>query len=329
MINRQNWLEVKKYLAYQIEIKQVAEKTAAAQWSRLRHLLDWAGDLPFSGVISKRPTFPAYTESLISNRGLPFSAAHLTALFKTCRAFLVWARQEHPVRYKPVELNWIQSLRPSRGRSEASELQTRTLYTLEDVVRLVNVPASTTAQRRTRAAVAFLFLSGMRVGAFVTLPIKCVDIAQFKVIQAPAMGVHTKNSKAAVTWLLNIPELIAVILEWDREIRRVLPPDAYWYAHLSRFGELTTERPKGNRDEVRHEVRDCLVDLCARAGIDYLSPHKLRHGFAVHSLKRAKTVAQLKAVSQNLMHSNMGITDGIYGRLVDDDVRDIITGLGG
>ena len=328
MINRQNWLDVQKFLSYQLEIKQIAGRSANAQWSRLRHLLEWANELAFTDIMQKRPTFPAYVETLVTEQGTPFSASHLVAMFKTTRAFFLWARQEYPIRYKHVELNWIQSLRPSRGRSEASVLLERKLYTLEDVLQLVEVPAETTARRRMRAAVAFLFLSGMRIGAFCTLPLKCVNLATSQVIQAPEMGVRTKNSKAAKTYLLNIPELTAVVKEWDREIRAVLPPDGYWYAHLDEFGQLTTRRPRSNREEARHDFRDDLVDLCARAGIPYLSPHKLRHGFAVYGLKRAKTVAQMKAISQNLMHSNMGITDGIYGKLVDDDVRDIITGLG-
>lgn len=327
MIHRQNWLDVQKYLTYQIEVKQVAEATANAQWSRLRHLIEWSDDIPFDKAIRRRPTFPAYAEALLSERGTPFSASHLAALFKTCRAFLLWARQEYPIRYKSLEQNWIHSLRTSRGRSESATLVTRKLYSLDDVLQLVSVPAETTAQCRLRAGIAFLYLSGMRIGAFVTLPIKCVNLAQYQVIQDPSEGVHTKNSKAEKTYLLNIPELMAIVREWDQTVRAALPADAYWYAHLSRFGELTTDRPRGNRDEMRHDFRDSLEALCLKAGVEYLSPHKLRHGFAVYALKRAKTVAQLKAVSQNLMHSNMGITDGIYGKLVEDDMRDIISGL--
>jgi hypothetical protein len=37
---------------------------------------------------------------------------------------------------------------------------------------------------------------------------------------------------------------------------------------------------------------------------------------------------ELKAISQNPMHSTVGITDGIYGRLVEDDVHEAILGLG-
>ena len=36
---------------------------------------------------------------------------------------------------------------------------------------------------------------------------------------------------------------------------------------------------------------------------------------------------QLKAISQNVMHSTVGITDGIYGNLVSDDVHATIASL--
>ena len=59
----------------------------------------------------------------------------------------------------------------------------------------------------------------------------------------------------------------------------------------------------------------------------YHSPHKFRHGNAVYSIKMAKDIAALKAVSQNLLHSNLSITDGIYGILSDLDVRTKIAEL--
>jgi hypothetical protein len=42
----------------------------------------------------------------------------------------------------------------------------------------------------------------------------------------------------------------------------------------------------------------------------------------------AKDIQALKAVSQNLMHSNISITDGVYGILSDNDVRGKIAALG-
>ena len=64
-----------------------------------------------------------------------------------------------------------------------------------------------------------------------------------------------------------------------------------------------------------------------KVNLPYHSPHKFRHGFAVFSLKRADDIGQLKAISQNLMHSNISITDGIYGGLSETDINEKISSL--
>ena len=61
--------------------------------------------------------------------------------------------------------------------------------------------------------------------------------------------------------------------------------------------------------------------------LPYHSPYKFRHGFAVYAIKHAKDMSDMKAISQNLMHSNISITDGIYGGLSDSDIKNQITNL--
>jgi integrase len=62
--------------------------------------------------------------------------------------------------------------------------------------------------------------------------------------------------------------------------------------------------------------------------LSIISPHKFRHGHAVYAVKMAKDVSALKAVSQNLTHENLSITDGVYGVLSETDVRQQIATLG-
>ncbi len=75
-------------------------------------------------------------------------------------------------------------------------------------------------------------------------------------------------------------------------------------------------------------MRDDLKLLCNLANIPYLSPHKLRHGHIVYARSLATTMDKVKAISQNVMHANVIITDQIYSGLVTDRVRDIISTLG-
>lgn len=105
--------------------------------------------------------------------------------------------------------------------------------TLEEIRAIAQAPVFTLRDRRIRAAAVFWFLSGIRIGAFVSLPLSAVDMDNLEVRQLPKLGVHTKFQKHATTYLLNIPDLIPVVVDWDREVRRVCGDDGLWFAPIS------------------------------------------------------------------------------------------------
>lgn len=43
-------------------------------------------------------------------------------------------------------------------------------------------------------------------------------------------------------------------------------------------------------------------------------------------MKHAKNFGELKAISQNMMHESTDITDRLYGRHNNDDVRKVVLG---
>ena len=331
MINRDNYLDVKKYVAFLKDVSQNDDRTIATLRSRFKHLLEWADGSRFSAAQKIKPTFPGYLAGLKGDDGQPsIGTAHFASCCKTARAFFKWARAEYPRTYKDIDLNWIVSIKPPKARSEQSEVKTRVYYKVEEAIQLATCEVDTIMLKRMQAAVAFLFLSGMRIGAFVSMPIKCVDLETMQVMQLPAMGVNTKNHKAAVTTLLNIPELVEVIMNWDAFLRERVPDHILWYAPFTHDLQPADVNPAKERIKTRQDnFRDDLKQLCAIAGVKYKSAHKFRHGHTVWALKRAKDMEQLKAISQNLMHSTVGITDGIYGNLVNDDVHNVISSLAG
>lgn len=328
MINQQNYLDVKKFLVFQRDTRQNTKGSLESEYYRLVYLLKWADAKSFEEAKTIKPTFPAVMEKRTNYLGMPLKAETLQGICKVCRAFFEYCKLSFPGRYKKIDYNFIQGLRPSRGRSMQSELVTRKIYKVEDIRKLIACPAESLAEKRMRAAVAFLFISGMRIGAFMTLPLDCVDMAKRRVMQLPIKGVKTKNSKAAITYMLNIPDLVKVAREWDSFLRTSLPENAYWYAYLDNLQQLTTNfEGRKNAEGGRQEFNKDLKAFCERAGVEYLSAHKLRHGHAVYALKAASKPSDMKAISMNLMHSNIGITDGIYGKLVADDVQTAIEGL--
>jgi integrase len=219
-------------------------------------------------------------------------------------------------------------LQPPRHIRLDSRLPVREYWSLDDVLTIASVSTETLRQQRAKVGVCMLFLSGMRADALASIPISCVDLPNRTIYQLPERGVRTKGRKAAKTYLLDIPDLLEVVTRWDALLRDTphLTPDTLWYSTLTRDGMTLT--PTSHAFTGRYNIfKEDLHIICQLAGIPYLSPHKLRHGHTVYALKKAQNVAQLKAISQNIMHSSLVTTDQIYGRLIYDDVQDIISSL--
>jgi site-specific recombinase XerC len=326
MINRDNYLMVKRYLEYLEQVKQNESNTLKRRRIQFRHLLEWADEAPFCDAPEIRPAFPRY---LLVNRNDnqpgSLAASTVTRTLRAVREFFIWLKLSSPSQYRKLTDTWFATLRAPKAKQ--AEVVEHEQFSLDEVRKLVGLKAETLTDMRDQAAIAFLFVSGARVGAFVTLSLGCIDLSTGAVKQWPKMGVRTKNGKAATTRLLEIPDLMTVIRRWDDYVRAHLPDNALWFASLSSDGASLTGATVAGVER-RAMVAKAIKRLCQRAGLGYHSPHKLRHGHAVYAFKQARTIEQLKAVSQNLMHSSLTITDSIYGVLSGQDVAEVIAGLG-
>jgi len=333
MIDRQNYKLVMAYLDYRRRVMQNDPKTIRNAWVSLKHMLQWADAVNFNRAADIRKTFPEYLlTSRNDGKDIPLTPGRMEKTLAFARDLFQWAKREHPGRFRLSEA-WIQSLQVRKSAGPQSRLKRHEFYTLDEVLKIIERPISDTPSlryKRDKAALAFLYLSGMRAGAFVTLPLEAVDIARKRILQLPELGVQTKNSKAAITTLLPIPRLLEAAAEWDAYVHaQSVDPRLAWYTRLQWEGLaldpadlITADRKPSGRISA---LRQGLIDLCARAGVKFKSPHKARHGHGVYGIKRAHTMAELKALSQNMMHANIATTDGTYGSLVEDDIARIIS----
>lgn len=329
MINRENYLAIQKYLTYRRDVLQKDPLTIRNDNTHLRHFLIWADATSFTEANKIRPVFSRYVATVktteYNGRNSLLAPANAAKIVDKARRFLEWATIHLP-EYRKLPADWIDTIRPPKMDVPPKE---RKVVTLEMVRQLIAVPDGGDYRvLRIKAAAAFLFLSGMRATAFVSLPIEAVDLEKLTVRQMTSLGVRTKNRKSAVTVLLNIPELLDVVRQWDAVIRPVLPPASPWFAPMMPNGKFS-QAPNTEYSPCRDgSLRGELVDLFRLAKVPYLSPHKFRHGHATHALKQASNISDLKAISQNLMHSNIGITDGIYAILSSEDMQEKISRLG-
>lgn len=328
MIHRQNYHDIRTYLKHIERVRQNEINTVKRARGHLRHLLTWCDATPFPKARAVDPTFPTYLiTARADGKEKTLAPASIGKCLANARQFFQFARSEWPLRYKSISESWIEFLQPPRHLRAQSRLPVRQFYTIDQVLQIARVSTETLRQERGKVAVCMLFLSGMRSDALASLPIACVDLTNNAIHQLPEVGVRTKNRKAAITYLLQVPELLEVIHRWDERVRNKLPASALWYATLTSDGMALTGIDQafiGRNNAIERDVRI----ICQRAGVPYLSPHKLRHGHVVYAIKMASTMAQMKAISQNVMHSSLVITDKVYGNLMGDDVGEIITHLG-
>jgi integrase len=322
MINRDNWKLLKAYLKHRLEIDRLVPGSMGMERTCLNHLLEWLDDKPVWVAPKITPNFLDY---LKGHKGDGYSSVYSRKVIETAHRFFQWLVKYYPHYEKNISVAWLDTLKPIRSQNDDNEHE---FVTLDEIRAISQAPVETIRDRRVRAAVVFLFLSGMRGGAFVTLPIKAIDIKKHLVFQWPSLGVHTKFSKKGTTHILDIPDLLEVIKAWDDEVRTHLPDTSYWFATLSPetgyFDPAITQAGNYRVSRLNKDLRDWL----SRVGLPYHSSHKFRHGHAVHGLQNSHDIADLKAVSQNLMHSNLSITDGVYGMLSVDDVGKRIANLG-
>jgi len=329
VIVRQNYLRVREHLEYLSEVMQTAPASVERYRFYLRHLLVWADEHPWNEIPAIRPTFPVYLKLQKEEDGhRPLATSTQEKVLKVSRRFFRWLREAHPQESSQLAASWIETLRLAPGTP--ANIKEHEYVSEQEIKQLVQIslPAGDLALQRDRAAAAMLYLSGARAGAFASLPILAVDIPGRSIRQWPELGVHTKFGKRATTYLLEIPELLTIVADWDAFVRESLAPTAAWYAPIeSSWGEqqFSTREPGKNRGEALYKRLKILYSL---AGLPFKGPHRFRHGHAVYGLLHARDMADYKAVSSNLMHADITITDEIYAPLLAQEVKGRIAGLG-
>ena len=326
LINRDNYHDVLAYLDHQDRVKQCAKETISRKWGYLRHLLEWAGSTRLFDIEGKRLTFPNYL-STARNDGKknPLSPITIKRNCLEVKEFFRWVMIYRDTKFKKISDKWIDTLRISKARTNLIGLEDRKYYSQEEVLILCDFEPDTLIDKRDRAALALLYLSAMRITAFTTLPISCVDIESMTIFQLPQEGMRIKNNKAAETILLPVEALVDIVREWDQYVRRELGISNLWYPNLSTDGLRWSPKLGSSQSEARRKsFRRGLKKLCTRTNIEYRSSHKIRRGHGVFAVKHARNYEEFQAYSQNMGHEDPGTTFKYYSKLSKNDVRDVI-----
>ena len=228
-----------------------------------RQILDWAAEQPLSNAPSFIVTFPKYLINHRNSKNEHYSAEYMQGICSYTRRFFTWA-YDNKEEYQKITRDWISTIKPEKTIDGIHEI---VFYSLDEVQRICDLKPESMRLKRAIAALAFLLLSGMRIAAFFTLPIRNVNLDAYTVRQLPSEGVCTKYNKAAITTLLVNSKLMKIIKEWDNLVRSQCPPDSSWYARLNNEGKFNPRiiipMTIDNKDELKKRP-DILTKIFAR-----------------------------------------------------------------
>lgn len=207
--------------------------------------------------------------------------------------------------------------------------------TLEQVKRAISLmPHASEVERRNRALVAFILLTGARDSAVASLKLKHIDIAERSVLQ-DAREVRTKFGKSFATYFFPIgDEIFQIVVEWVEYLREekfwgnddpLFPATQIGLGESQQFVALGLTRETWKNTT---PIRTIFRNAFHAAGLPYFNPHSLRATLAQLGERVCQTPEDFKAWSQNLGHEGVLTTFCSYGEVGTQRQAEIIRHLG-
>ena len=335
-INVENEKVKRRYLKYLKEALGYSEATINTFYKAVLEYEDFTKIDDFKRFNSNKATgFKKWLEDK-THRNKPLSIKTRYQYLRHLKSFFIWLSSQSGYKSK-IDLDSISylSLEKKLVRQAIASKPVK-FPSLEYVVKLANsIKIKNDIDRRDRALIAFLLLSGMRDKAISTLPLGCFDHENLVINQSPDMGVNTKFGKTIISHIFKFDEeLVQYVKEW-----------AIYLEKEKLFGSTDPLFPRSKTEQIEDgysfnyqdvepvfwkgtgRIRSILKARSQNAGLDYYHPHSFRHA-AVHlALKKAKTAEQMKAISQNFGHEKVLTTLTSYGNLDNDRVREIVSAI--
>jgi integrase len=266
--------------------------------------------------------------------GKPLSKATLRTRLKALRAFFEWLchqpRYKKPVRYSDAAYFGV-SANDARIAAASREQKAPSLAQVTRV--LETMPSDTLMQRRDRAVVAFVILTGARDSAVASMLLKDVDVVTGRVFQ-DARHVKTKRAKTFYSVFFPVGDLPRqLVRDWTAELRSDLlfgPDEPIFPATARGFDDQGLFHP----DKLAREpwnsaapIRAIFKRAFEAAGFPYANPHSLRRTLMRLAYDLDLSQREQKAWSQNLGHDSIVTTAG-YGTLSLVEQAEVMAAIG-
>ena len=312
----------RKHLVWLKDAKGLSQSSIDKAAASIAIYDKWLKGKDYRAFHSERArAFKRHLQGLHNERtGAPLSAATINGVLRDVMKLFDWMADQ-PGYKSRISRADIAYLTPDRKSEQARR---STLWkphpSPEQVRHLLSVmPGETEIQRRDRALITFLFLTGSREGAAITVRIRHVDLAN-KCVQFDGRSVDTKYGKSFTTSFFPFGDDIEQILRnWIRELRQdhlfsdtdpLFPKTRVAVGPSRRFEALGIARePWAGPSSVARIFKQAFI----KAGLTPFSPHRVRDTIAELAKLHCRTPEDYKAWSQNMGHDYVMTTFSSYG----------------
>lgn len=324
------------YAAYLQEAKRMTPESAEDALAAIALFEASTGGKDFARFhIEQAKRFKRLQGEAINRRtGKPVSKATVHSRLMALKAFFIWLAGQPGFRSR-ISYSDCEYFNPSANDARIASFRREVSGPSLDQIRhvLAQMPSGTGPEKRDRALVAFIALTGVRDSAAVSLRLGHVDMAARRVFQ-DAREVKTKNRKSMVTAFFPVGEDIeAIVSEWVAYLREEClfgdddPLFPKTLVGLDERGAFAADGLAREGWTTAEPVRKLFRRAFEGAGLRYHNPHSFRHTLARLGQDLCKTPEHWRAWSQNLGHEHIMTTWNSYGQLPEHRQQEILQNL--
>ncbi|HEY5411247.1 MAG TPA: tyrosine-type recombinase/integrase [Caulobacteraceae bacterium] len=334
--NPENEVAKRNYLRWLEHAEGRDEETAQQVAAALARFEAHNGHKPFSSFnLEQAISFKKALEKQTTAAGRPLSTSTRYSILRHLKGFFEWLSRERGYRRSVKFADAAYFKTSANDARVATARRPRPAPSLEQVHHvLAAMPTQTPYQRRDRAVVSLILLTGARDGAAASIRLHHLDMTRRTLFQ-DARQMATKRGKTFISDFYPVGgDAEAIVDAWKEELATVhlfSPDDPLFPATLTGcnaegvLGPMgLTREPWANADPIRRIFRAAFEG----ADLPYYNPHSLRQTIMRHGYELGLSMKELKAWSQNMGHDSIHTSLSSYGHLDDHEKADVMRGIG-
>jgi len=326
----------RKYLVWLKDAKGFSESSIDKAASAISTYETFLKNSDFRSLHPERVrSFKRFLANLKNQRtGAKLSEATSDAILRDVKAFYMWLADQSGYRskLKHSDAAYFSPARKSDQRRRGGCW--RPHPSPQQVCHvLLNMPSETVFQRRNRALIAFLFLTGSRESAAISIRLNHIDLSA-RCVHFDGRSVNTKFGKNFSTGFFPVGRhAISILSDWIEELKSkhyfgatdpLFPKSKVGVGQSRRFEAIGLMREPWARSSQAAKIFKAAF---VNAGLPPFSPHLIRNTIAELAKDHCKTPEDYKAWSQNLGHDDVLTTFTSYGAVAAGRQMELMTGF--